>query len=226
MRYLCCRYCVAERVIGIFLSTSQRRISSRSILRPRSVAALQNPPGISPTWQSGGYLVPSGYLVSLAYLAKFIRTRARARARAHTHTHTHTHTRIPPPIYRRVRGFSLSEGWGSFDLLSGRAKSGISMKSAVGISTSNLSPSTYLCERICVQICIGCPVFSLPEFGSSWFFLQGNHRRDAPLPREFATPFNSSLWLCDWATPRVYFTFLLDEVRWAESDGLGYHNSV
>jgi hypothetical protein len=148
------------------------------------------------------------------------------RARTHTHTHTHTYTRIPPPIYRRVRGFSLPEGWGSFDLLSGRAKSGISMKSAVGISTSNLSPSTYLCERICVQICIGCPVFSLPEFGSSWFFLQGNHRRDAPLPREFATPFNSSLWLCDWATPRVYFTFLLDEVRWAESDGLGYHNSV
>jgi len=176
MRYLCCRYCVAERVIGIFLSTSQSRISHSLSLDsspPISGCSSEPTPDLP---HSVEWRLPRSIRVSRPpRVSGEIYTHPRARA----HTHTHAHT----PIYRRVRGFSLPEGWGSFDLLSGRAKSGISMKSAVGISASNLSPSTYLCapSGFACKFVSAAPYFRCPSS-----LLRDFSFREAmqPLPRE------------------------------------------
>jgi len=85
-----------------------------------------------------------------------------APARAHTHTRTYAH--LPACTWilsagrmRKFRSFIRQSEVRNIDEERGRDKCEQPLPEYLPVRA----------ERICVQICIGCPVFSLPEFASS-----------------------------------------------------------
>jgi len=201
MRYLCCRYCVAERVIGIFLSTSQRRIShSLSLDSSPPISGCSSEPTPSFPYSAEWRLPRSIGVSHPPRVSGEIYTHPRIRPHVHTHTYTQAHTSAYLP---RVREFSLCWKDEEVSIFYPAERSQEYRWRARDKCEQALSE--YLpvrAERICVQICIGCPVFSLPEFGSSWFFLPEKplllliYRCDSAMrcPLVFISLFSSTNW--------------------------------